>query len=85
VNTARGAVFDEKALINVLKAKVIARAALDIFAKEPLPPDNPILDLDNVVLTPHVGVPAAKDFGKNNNFALTQAGFYARAERKLRS
>src|ERR1051325_3946294 len=44
VNTSRGPVVDEKALANALKEKVIAGAALDVFEKEPLPPDSPLLD-----------------------------------------
>jgi phosphoglycerate dehydrogenase-like enzyme len=62
VNTARGAIVDEMALIKVLKEKAIAGAALDVFAEEPLPPDSPLLDLDNVVLTPHIGWPTDKGY-----------------------
>ena len=62
VNTARGAIVDETALIKVLKEKVIAGAALDVFAEEPLPPDNPLLVFDNVVLTPHIGWPTDKGY-----------------------
>jgi len=62
VNTARGAIVDETALIKVLKEKTIAGAALDVFAEEPLPPDSPLLGLDNVVLTPHLGWPTDKGY-----------------------
>ncbi len=62
VNAARGAIVDETALIKVLKEKAIAGAALDVFAEEPLPPDNPLLALDNVVLTPHIGWPTDKGY-----------------------
>ena len=55
VNTARGAIIDETTLIKMLTERAIAGAALDVFAEEPLPPDSPLLDLDNIVLTPHVG------------------------------
>lgn len=53
INTARGAVIDEQALLKALKAKWIAGAALDILEKEPPDPDNRLLQLDNVVLTSH--------------------------------
>lgn len=54
VNTARGAVIDETALIKALKEGWIAGAALDVFEDEPLKPDNPLLSMDNVVVTPHI-------------------------------
>jgi len=54
INTSRGGVVDENALIKFLEEKKIAGAALDVFEKEPLPKDNPLLKLDNVVLTPHI-------------------------------
>jgi lactate dehydrogenase-like 2-hydroxyacid dehydrogenase len=53
VNTSRGPVIDEKALIKALEEKKIAGAALDVFEKEPTPLDNPLLKFDNVVLSPH--------------------------------
>ncbi|MFH0965471.1 MAG: C-terminal binding protein [Planctomycetota bacterium] len=54
VNTARGDVIDETALVSALREGVIRGAALDVFAKEPLPKDSPVTALDNVVLTPHL-------------------------------
>jgi phosphoglycerate dehydrogenase-like enzyme len=54
VNTSRGAIVDEDALIDALRAGELAAAGLDVFAVEPIPPDHPLLSLDNVVLTPHV-------------------------------
>ncbi|TRO54846.1 D-glycerate dehydrogenase, partial [Candidatus Bathyarchaeota archaeon] len=53
VNTSRGPVIDETALIEALQKKQIGGAALDVYEKEPTPLDNPLLKLDNVVLTPH--------------------------------
>ncbi len=53
VNTARGGLVDEPALIDALNARRIAGAGLDVMATEPLPDGSPLRDLDNVVLTPH--------------------------------
>ncbi|HEX7881976.1 MAG TPA: D-2-hydroxyacid dehydrogenase family protein [Afipia sp.] len=55
VNTARGPIVDEIALLDVLQRKTIAGAGLDTFSQEPLPVDHPLRKLDNVVLTPHIG------------------------------
>ena len=55
VNTSRGPLIDEQALMSALKAKRIAGAGLDVFWTEPLPADHPIRKLDNVVMTPHLG------------------------------
>jgi len=54
VNTSRGPVVDEAALYEALKAKKIAGAGLDVFEKEPISPTNPLIELDNIVLTPHI-------------------------------
>lgn len=54
VNTARGKIIDEKALIDALKEGRIAGAGLDVFEVEPLPKDSPLLKLDNILLTPHI-------------------------------
>lgn len=54
LNTARGQVVDEQALIEALKASSIAGAALDTFEVEPLPANSPLRTLDNVILTPHM-------------------------------
>lgn len=54
VNTSRGAVVDSEALVWALQNKVIAAAALDVFDPEPIPPNHPLLFMENVVLTPHI-------------------------------
>jgi D-3-phosphoglycerate dehydrogenase len=53
INLARGPVADEKALIAALRSGTIAGAALDVFEQEPISPDNPLLSMDNVLLSPH--------------------------------
>jgi len=53
INVSRGPVVDEKALIDTLQAGRIAGAALDVFEQEPVDPANPLLAMDNVIVTPH--------------------------------
>jgi D-3-phosphoglycerate dehydrogenase len=63
VNTSQGKVIDEKALNEALKSGRISYAGLDVFEEEPPPKDNPLFELNNTVLTPHIGfhtVEAAK-------------------------
>ena len=57
VNTSRGAVVDEGALLSALRERRILGAGLDVFAEEPLPAAHPLTQLPNVVLTPHLGWP----------------------------
>ena len=54
INIARASVVDEQALIDALQSKTIAGACMDVFSKEPLPPDHPFWDMKNVIMTPHI-------------------------------
>jgi phosphoglycerate dehydrogenase-like enzyme len=62
VNTARGPIVDETALLEVLQQKKIAGAGIDVFSVEPLPVDHAFRKLDNVVLTPHLGYVTEESF-----------------------
>jgi phosphoglycerate dehydrogenase-like enzyme len=55
VNTSRGPIVDEGALVDALRRHVIACAAIDVYDTEPLPADHPLRSLDNALLTPHIG------------------------------
>lgn len=62
VNTSRGPIVDETALIAALQRHAFAGAGLDVFDREPLPPDHPLRTLPNVVLTPHLGYVTAETY-----------------------
>lgn len=55
INTSRSAITDQPALVEALRQRKIAGAGLDVFDKEPLPVDHPLMELDNVILLPHIG------------------------------
>ena len=77
INTSRGRLVDEKALYQALKNKRIAGAALDVLEEEPPSPDNPLFDLDNVVITPHMAAFSHETYVRYANFA------YANIKRAL--
>lgn len=62
VNTSRGPIVDESALIAALRSNAIAGAGLDVFNEEPLPPDHPFRSLPNIVITPHMGYVTAETY-----------------------
>ena len=75
INVARGAVVDEEALIRALKEGWIAGAVLDVFEHEPLPPESPLWDMPNVLVTPHASAAVAR-------YAYHAAQFFARNLRR---
>jgi len=62
INTSRGPIVDERALVAALEGHKIAGAALDVYDQEPLPVDHPLRRLENVVLTPHLGYVTAENY-----------------------
>lgn len=64
INTSRGPIVDEKALIAALQSKSIAGAGLDVFDVEPLPLDHPFRKMDNAVITPHLGYVSEQNYRK---------------------
>ena len=80
INTGRGAVVDEEALIRALREKWVAGAGLDVFTEEPLPPDSPFVTMDNVVLTPHVGSYTDAAFARLRRRVAEQVAMVLRGE-----
>jgi phosphoglycerate dehydrogenase-like enzyme len=64
INTSRGEIVDEAALLQRLQEKRIAGAAIDVYGVEPLPADHAIRTLDNVLLTPHIGYVTAENLAR---------------------
>jgi D-3-phosphoglycerate dehydrogenase len=72
INTSRGAIINEAALVNALMHGPLAGAGLDVFMQEPLPPDSPLRFLNNVLLTPHIGWTVEEVFEEFAQIACTQ-------------
>jgi D-3-phosphoglycerate dehydrogenase len=62
INTSRGPIIEEAALLAALRGGKIAGAGVDVFDVEPLPLDHPFRTMDNVVLTPHLGYVSAQNY-----------------------
>lgn len=69
INACRGPVVDEIALIKAIQEKKISGAGLDVLEIEPTPADNPLLDMDNVLITPHLAAFTQESFHKSRAFA----------------
>ena len=80
INACRGPVVDEAALIRALQNKKILSAGLDVLEQEPTPADNPLLDMDNVFITPHLAALAQESFEKSRAFAAQNAARVAAGE-----
>ncbi len=70
VNTARAALIEEEAFVQALQNRKIVGAALDVFWKEPIPPDHPLLSLDNVLITPHIAGMGDQVFSRGSRMIL---------------
>src|SRR5580698_2178858 len=80
VNTARGPIVDEAALLDILQQKKIAGAAIDVFSVEPLPVDHPFRKLDNIVLTPHLGYVTEEGFRAHYGQMVEGIGAWLKGE-----
>jgi phosphoglycerate dehydrogenase-like enzyme len=74
VNCCRGPVVDEEALHRALTSGQIAAAGLDVLEVEPTPENNPLFDLDNVVITPHMAGPGEESTQRAADFAFYNIG-----------
>ena len=80
INTSRGPVVDEEALIRALRAKKIFGAGLDVVETEPIKPDNPLIGIENVILTPHQATRAQESILNANDFIVENIMRAARGE-----
>jgi phosphoglycerate dehydrogenase-like enzyme len=70
INIARGDIVDEEAMVAALRAGTLGGAALDVFTHEPLPPDSPLWDLPNVIISPHIAGPTNRYSGRFTDLFL---------------
>lgn len=80
INACRGPVVDEAALVRAMKAEKIAAAGLDVTEVEPTPPDNPLFEFDNVLITPHLAAFAQESTERSRGFAIYNTAKVARGE-----
>ena len=80
INACRGPVVDEAALIRAIQAKKILAAGLDVLEEEPTPVNNPLLDMDNVLITPHLAAFTQESYEKQSAFAVQNTARVARGE-----
>ena len=80
VNTSRGPIVDEAALVRALREGIIAGAGLDVYDEEPLPPGHPLRGLPNTVITPHLGYVTEETYRIFYGQALEDVLAYLRGE-----
>jgi phosphoglycerate dehydrogenase-like enzyme len=80
INTARGPIVDEAALVEALQTRTIAGAGLDVFGQEPLPPGHPLTVLDNTLLVPHIGYVTREQYQVRYRDTVEDVAAYLRGE-----
>jgi phosphoglycerate dehydrogenase-like enzyme len=83
INTARGEIIDTDALIWALKEGIVKGAALDVFDPEPIPPNHPIFQFENVIITPHIAYGVSRSCQLMDRLAVEEALRILRGERPL--